>query len=62
MSRNIGKKRTLTADGHGYGKAFSMSIGLPIRKTCPVCRKPKKAGSSHPKCSPILQQMSRGLL
>lgn len=56
MSRNMGT-RTQTADA--IGSRRSESAGLVVRKICPACKKVKKAGSSHPKCSPELQKMSQ---
>jgi len=29
-----------------------------ISRVCPACKKQKKAGQSHPKCSRLLQQMN----
>ena len=61
MSALMGSKTSSAA--HGHSGSSHESVGMIIRTVCPACGEAKKAGSSHPKCSRILQGMySRGEL
>lgn len=56
MSNNAGFM-TRTEDNTRARVSDYMSTGMITRTICPACRKPKKAGIPHRKCSRKLQQM-----
>ena len=59
MSNNMGVGTANRVDDRYFAGGIGNTTTYTINKVCPACKKQKKAGQSHPKCSRVLQQMNR---